>query len=114
MTIFAPFAEWLQNMLINWLSYLKDAAIWLVNQIIEAVGGLVVMLAGWLPSSDIPALFTAAGGVGATNTAYNNWLNTLCWVFPVKGFGVLLGMFMSALLAVLLGSLVLRWAKLIR
>ncbi len=114
MTLFAPFAAWLQQTLIGLISYLKDAAIWLINQIIEAVSTLVVSLSSWLPQYDINALLASTGGVGATDTAYNSWLNTLCWVFPVKGFAVLLGMFISTMLAVLAGSLILRWAKLIR
>lgn len=83
---------------------LINALVWLINQLIKAIGKIGEMMVNILPSS--PFIL-----VERIEIPYLNYLN---WIIPIEEMIVILGYWLSAIVVYYVVQVILRWVKIIK
>ena len=81
-----------------------NALVWLINQLIKALGKIGESMVNILPPS--PFLI-----VERIEIPYLNYLN---WIIPVEEMAVILMYWLSAIAVYYIAQVILRWVKIIR
>lgn len=102
----SAFTSWLWNAIINWLSYLYNSAVDLINGAIAGFVVVVAAVAAMLPDYQVP--------VPSQIIDQNSWLSTLNWLLPISFFINVISMMVVAYSLYLVVGTLLRWGKVLK